>query len=160
MGNKHSRSNNNTTTTTMNNNHRELGRVSWSRDYDTSLQRAKEEEKPILLLFQEVPGCGTCVGYGQTALSNAAIVEATETLFVPVAVFNNKQGKDLEVLKKYGEPTWNNPVVRIITCDEKELCPRLAGDYSVEGLAHSMVTALKAIGSTPPHDLVALAAAK
>ena len=35
---------------------RELGAVDWLRDLDAGVARAKEAERPILLLFQEVPG--------------------------------------------------------------------------------------------------------
>lgn len=34
----------------------ELGAVAWLRSFDTGAARAKAEQKPILLLFQEVPG--------------------------------------------------------------------------------------------------------
>ena len=34
----------------------ELGKVAWLRDYDQAVQQAKQENKPILILFQEVPG--------------------------------------------------------------------------------------------------------
>ncbi|MBL7007453.1 MAG: hypothetical protein ISR76_00515 [Planctomycetes bacterium] len=34
----------------------ELGRVVWERDFDRASLRAAAEEKPLLLLFQEVPG--------------------------------------------------------------------------------------------------------
>lgn len=34
----------------------ELGRVDWLRDYDAGLARSEDTGKPMLLLFQEVPG--------------------------------------------------------------------------------------------------------
>jgi len=34
----------------------ELGRIPWLRDYAAGAARAKEDKKPLLLLFQEVPG--------------------------------------------------------------------------------------------------------
>jgi hypothetical protein len=34
----------------------ELGTVEWSRDYDASLKAVEKSGKPMLLLFQEVPG--------------------------------------------------------------------------------------------------------
>jgi len=36
--------------------HVELGAVEWLRDRDTAFERAKAENKPVVLLFQEVPG--------------------------------------------------------------------------------------------------------
>jgi Thioredoxin-like len=50
--------------------HRELGGVAWLRDYDRALALAAEQGKPILLLFQEVPGCSTCVRFGQDVLTH------------------------------------------------------------------------------------------
>jgi len=34
----------------------ELGTVKWSRDYEASLKSIGSSGKPMLLLFQEVPG--------------------------------------------------------------------------------------------------------
>ena len=34
----------------------ELGQVRWRRDFDAALAEAKAADKPVLLLFQEVPG--------------------------------------------------------------------------------------------------------
>jgi hypothetical protein len=34
----------------------ELGRVAWQRDHEAAFQAAREAHKPVLLLFQEVPG--------------------------------------------------------------------------------------------------------
>ncbi|MEQ9503787.1 MAG: VPGUxxT family thioredoxin-like (seleno)protein, type 2 [Deltaproteobacteria bacterium] len=136
----------------------ELGDVAWLRDYDQAKKRAKAEGKPILILFDEVPGCQTCVRYGQSVLRHPLIVEAAETEFVPVAIYNNVGGKDRAVLKKYKEPTWNNPVVRIVDAEEKALTPRLAGDYSRAGLVRAMITSLEKLGRPVPQYLTILAA--
>jgi hypothetical protein len=34
----------------------ELGRVNWGRDLDVAKTRSRETGKPVLVLFQEVPG--------------------------------------------------------------------------------------------------------
>ena len=34
----------------------ELGIVDWEREYSAGLERVREDHKPMLLLFQEVPG--------------------------------------------------------------------------------------------------------
>ncbi|MBC8405592.1 MAG: hypothetical protein H8E15_10220 [Planctomycetes bacterium] len=34
----------------------ELGQVKWRRDFDAGLAESKRTGKPVLLLFQEVPG--------------------------------------------------------------------------------------------------------
>ncbi len=34
----------------------ELGKIEWLRDYEVGVAKAGEDKKPILLLFQEVPG--------------------------------------------------------------------------------------------------------
>lgn len=128
----------------------ELGRVKWLRDFEAALRDGERERKPILVLFQEVPGCGTCVNYGKRVLSHPLVVEAAETLFVPVAVYNNIKGADARVLKSFGEKAWNNPVVRVIAWDRRELAPRLAEDYTVGGLAERMVRALSKSGRDVP----------
>lgn len=128
----------------------ELGRVKWSRDFEAALREGEKGRKPILVLFQEVPGCGTCVNYGKRVLSHPLVVEAAETLFVPVAVYNNIEGADARVLESFGEKAWNNPVVRVIAWDRRELAPRLAEDYTVGGLAGMMVRALSESGRDVP----------
>lgn len=120
----------------------ELGNVQWYRDYDEALSIAKAEEKNVLILFQEVPGCATCRNYGHNVLSHPLMVEAIENLFVPLAIFNNKGGKDKDILTKFKEPTWNNPVVRIINSEEKNRIPRIAGDYAALTLCRNMKSVL------------------
>ena len=34
----------------------ELGRVDWNRDHDQAFAEARQSERPVLLLFQEIPG--------------------------------------------------------------------------------------------------------
>ena len=120
----------------------ELGEVSWLRNYDEAVKVAAEKDKPIFILFQEVPGCSTCRNYGKDVLSNPLIVEAIEDLFVPLVIHNNKQGHDAEILTKFNEPSWNNPVVRIFSSDCNELVPRVAREYSASQLVSAMIAAL------------------
>ncbi len=135
----------------------ELGQVDWIRNFDEAAAKAKQENKPLLVLFQEVPGCSTSSGYGKNVLSHPLIVEAIETLFVPVAVYNNHGGEDEQVLKSFGEPSWNNPVVRIIAPYRKELVSRLNGDYTKAGLVRAMITALENDNKAVPPYLSLLA---
>ena len=128
----------------------ELGKVSWYRDYDAAIAASEKENKPVLILFQEVPGCATCRNYGHNVLSNPLLTEAIENEFIPLAIFNNKRGKDLVILKKYNEPTWNNPVVRIVNKKGDNLVKRVASDYSAKGLYKAMVKALNTEKKTIP----------
>ena len=121
----------------------ELGEVNWIRDFDKGLEQSSAEGKPIFLLFQEVPGCMTCRNYGQQVLSHPLIVDAIQELFVPVAIYNNKGGKDADVLKYYGEPSWNNPVVRIVDYDKLDIVPRVSGNYTPYGVVRAMVYTLQ-----------------
>lgn len=128
----------------------ELGDVRWLRTWTEAEARSRAENKPILLLFQEVPGCQTCRTYGHEVLTNPLIVEAAETLFVPLAIHNNKPGHDADVLKRFGEPAWNNPVVRIVSAEGKDLQPRLAGNYTAAALANAMAQArIRLYGQAP-----------
>ncbi len=122
---------------------RELGQVSWQRDFDAALAEAREAGKPVFVLFQEVPGCSTCVTFGEAVLSHPLLVEAVESAFVPVAVLNNEPGPDREVLKRYDEPAWNNPVVRFLDAEGRDLIPRAAGVWTPHGIATRMVRALE-----------------
>ncbi|GGG11160.1 hypothetical protein GCM10011344_09840 [Dokdonia pacifica] len=120
----------------------ELGKVSWYRDYDIATSLSEKENKPVLILFQEIPGCATCRNYGDNVLSNPLLVEAIEDLFIPLVIHNNKGGKDRVILNQFNEPSWNNPVVRIVDANGNALAPRVAGNYSTKGLYNAMHTAL------------------
>lgn len=128
----------------------ELGKVHWLRDFDQAADRAAAEGKCVLILFQEVPGCSTCRYYGNGALSHPLVVEAIESLFVPLCIYNNKGGEDGKVLKRYQEPAWNNPVVRIVAPDGKDVANRLSGNYSALGLVEAMSEALGNRGGKIP----------
>ena len=132
---------------------RELGRIEWMRGFDIAARRAKREGKPLLVLFQEVPGCHTCVTYGDEVLSHPLIIDAAQTLFIPVAVYNNIKGDDERTLTSFKEPAWNNPVVRVMTHDRKPLADRVTGDYSVLGMASAMAEALGKLNRTVPDYL-------
>ncbi len=138
--------------------HPELGEVRWMRDFDAALAQSAATGMPVLVLFDEVPGCETCVNYGQQVLSHPLIVEAIETLFVPVAVFNNVQGKDREVLKSFEEPEWNNPVVRIVDSKRRMLAPRVAEEWTAVPLVGAMTKALRDSGKAVPAYLALLEA--
>lgn len=131
--------------------------MDWIRNFDEATTKAKKLNKPLLVLFQEVPGCSTSSGYGKNVLSHPLIVEAIETLFVPAAIYNNNKGEDERVLKSFGEPSWNNPVVRIMTPERQELVSRLSGDYTKAGLVGAMITALESNNNTVPPYLSLLA---
>jgi thioredoxin family protein len=123
---------------------KELGDVRFGRDLDAALGEAKKTDRAVLILFDEIPGCSTCQGYGDSVLRHPLIVEAAETLFVPVAIYNNLGGKDRDALEHFGEPSWNNPVVRIVDPERRMLAPRVNGDYTTMGLSRAMVAALEA----------------
>jgi hypothetical protein len=130
-----------------------LGDVQWYRNLNKALEVSKERDLPVFVLFQEIPGCSTCVNYGTNVLSHPLVAEAIETLFVPLAVFNNRGGDDAEALKAFNEPKWNNPVVRIIDYRRNELTKRLAGDYSIAGTTGAMISALQRLHRPVPEYL-------
>lgn len=128
----------------------ELGRVNWIRDYSRAIEKAKEENKAVLILFQEVPGCATCRNYGNNVLSHPLMVELIENEFIPLAIFNNKGGEDKKILDKYYEPSWNNPVVRIVDSGGENIVPRLSNNYSSLGLINTIEIALQKSGKDLP----------
>jgi hypothetical protein len=130
--------------------HRELGEVAWLRDYDRGLALAAEQGRPVLLLFQEIPGCSTCVRFGQDVLTHPLMVELIADRFMPVAIFNNHPGADAEILRRLDEPSWNNPVVRFLGPDGAELLPKLADRYNALGLHQKLTAVLEMLGDDVP----------
>ena len=129
---------------------RELGRVQFERDLGAGLERAEAMERPAFVLFQEIPGCATCVAFGKGPLSHPLMVEAIEDLFVPIAVYNNRGGADGRALQRFGEPSWNNPVVRFLDAEGDDWIPRRDGVWSTRGIAQRMRAALVAANREVP----------
>ena len=124
----------------------ELGQVRWLRDYDAARAKARREGKPLAVLFDEVPGCATCTGYGKSALSHPLVVEALERHAVPVLVRNNVEGKERAVLERFGEPTWANPSLRVVDPKDERTLVRVAGDYTSDGLLGALARTLPTQG--------------
>jgi Thioredoxin-like len=131
----------------------ELGNVHWLRDLAKAQAQSKQTGKPIFILFQEIPGCITCQRYGSQVMKHPLIVEAIETEFIPLAIHNNKGGEDGRVLKLFNEPSWNNPVVRIVDASLSNLVDRLDGDYSPKAVLDVMIKALTKIKKPIPDYL-------
>lgn len=92
-------------------------------------------------------------------LSHPLIVEAAETWFEPLCIYNNTKGDhDAKVRAAFEEPSWNNPVVRILDRAGEDLTQKLTRRWSVAGMADLMVRALRAADRTPPTWLALLAA--
>ncbi|HEX5054415.1 MAG TPA: VPGUxxT family thioredoxin-like (seleno)protein, type 2 [Planctomycetota bacterium] len=121
----------------------ELGSVAWQRDFDAALATSAAQHRPVFLLFQEIPGCSTCTGFGKDVLSHPLLAAAIEQCFVPVAVRNNVEGKEQQVLQRYDEPASNNPVVRFVDAAGNDLLPRKDGVWDAHGIAARMIAALE-----------------
>ncbi len=137
--------------------HPETGKIQWNRDLAAAQAEAKSTGRPVLLLFQEVPGCSGCRQYGAEVLSHPEIVRAAENDFIPVFVYNNRPGPDAEILKRFGEPPWNYQVIRYLGADGRDLIPREDEVWSVKETAVRMARALRAAGRPVPASLSALA---
>ena len=130
----------------------ELGKVNWLRSYDEALVLSKEKNLPVFLLFQEVPGCSNCTRFGNGAISDPFIVEAIESHFIPLVIFNNKKGEDARVLSIYKEPSWNNPVVRIVNKKGENITKRLSADLSTKSVLNLILEGIdKTDQKIPPY---------
>lgn len=144
--------------TDRNNQPKELGRVSWHRNYQAALDAAQQSGKPVFLLFQEVPGCATCVGFGEEVLSYPLLAEAIENEFTPLVIYNNVKGEEERILKLYQEVPWNNPVVRFVDGKGADIVPRLPSPWDPFLLLDSMTEVLKVSGRKLPEYVSLLAA--
>lgn len=128
----------------------ELGQVHWLRSYEKAIEVSKQKELPILIFFQEVPGCHTCTSFGNEVMSHPMIVEIIESHFVPLAIFNNKGGADAAILQKYKEPSWNNPVIRIVNEQGKDIVDRHANAYLPGEVVKSLRKGMLSSGQLVP----------
>ena len=84
------------------------------------------------------------------------MVEAIEDLFIPVLVYNNKSS-DSALLKRFNEPSWNNPIVRFLNSDARDVIQRQSGVWNIQPMAARMVAALEAVNRDVPRYLSDLA---
>ena len=137
----------------------EVGLVRWGRDLDAALKRSAETGRPVLVLFQEIPGCAGCRAFGQNVLTSPLLVEAIEDEFLPVLVYNNRRdGMDKKLLNRFKEPAWNYQVVRFLNARGSDLIPRKDRIWSLGGIASRMIEALKETNRPIPKYLEAVAA--
>jgi hypothetical protein len=135
----------------------EIGLVNWSRDFEGALERSRHEGKPVLVLFQEVPGCSGTQQFGKDVLSHPHIVEAIENEFIPVLIYNNRDGWDAEMLAQYNEPAWNYQVIRFLDSFGNDIIPRKDRIWTLSTVAARLIEALRAAGRNVPLYLQGLA---
>lgn len=92
----------------------------------------------------------TCVNFGQDVLAHPLMVEFITDHFISVAIFNNRPGPDAEILQRFGEPSWNNPVVRFLGSDGTEIVPKLADRYDALGLHEKITDVFEKLGKDLP----------
>jgi hypothetical protein len=135
----------------------EAGNVRWGRDLDAALENSAKTGKPVLVLFQEIPGCSGVQEFGREVLTNPSLVEAIENEFLPVLVYNNRKGDmDEKHLKRFQEPAWNYQVIRFLNVEGRDIIPRKDRIWTTSGVASRMVDALKAANRLVPEYLKAL----
>jgi len=135
----------------------EVGSVRWGRDLDGALKISAETGRPVLVLFQEVPGCIGCQDFGKTVLTNPLLVEAIEEEFLPVLVYNNRGGEDKKLLNRFSEPAWNYQVIRFLNAKGRDIIPRKDRIWTISGIAIRMIEVLKASKRQVPKYLETVA---
>ncbi len=135
----------------------EVGLVQWGRDLEAAQKQSAESGKPILVLFQEVPGCAGCQKFGREVLSQPLIVDAIQNEFIPVLVYNNRStGQDAALLKRFKEPAWNYQVLRFLNSDAKDVIPRKDQVWTTDAVSRRLVDALEKTKRPVPKYLQSL----
>lgn len=70
------------------------------------------------------------------------MVEAIEDLFIPLLVYNNKES-DAAILKRFDEPSWNNPVVRFLDSSGSDVIPRKENVWTTAEIVRRSIDALE-----------------
>ncbi len=63
---------------------------------------------------------------------------------MPVMIRNNVGGYEKEILERYKEPTWNNPVIRFVDGKGVDLVPRKDRIWGIGPVTARVVEVLKA----------------
>lgn len=96
------------------------------------------------------------MAFGEGPLSQPLLVEAIEDLFEPVLIHNNAEGYDEQILERFLEPAWNNPVVRYLDAAGDDLIPRAEEIWTTAQVTARTVLALRAAGRPVPPWLALL----
>jgi hypothetical protein len=140
------------------NNPVEVGDVRWGRDFEAALKESAESGRPVLVLFQEIPGCSGVRKFGREVLTNPRLVRAIEDEFVPMLVYNNRSsGMDRKLMERYQEPSWNYQVIRFLDAEGRDVIPRKDRVWTASGVAERMIKALGAANRPVPDYLKDLA---
>ena len=135
----------------------EAGDVRWGRDFEAALKNSAKSGKPVLVLFQEIPGCSGVRKFGQEVLTNPVLVQAMENEFIPILVYNNRPGgKDRQILERYQEPAWNYQVIRFLNGQGEDVIPRKDRVWTASEVAQRMIEALTAVHRPVPEYLKGL----
>ena len=85
-------------------------------------------------------------------------MDAAENSFIPICVYNNtKNDADALILGKFKESAWNNPVVRFIDRNEKDIVRGITRKWTVPALVNAMLKTLKKKNKNAPEYLKILA---
>jgi hypothetical protein len=104
-----------------------------------------------------VPGCSGTQQFGKDVLSHPRIVEAIENEFIPILIYNNRGGRDAEILAQFNEPTWNYQVIRFLDSSGNDIIPRKDRIWTLGAVASRLSEALRAAGRNVPLYLQDLA---
>lgn len=85
-------------------------------------------------------------------------METIETSFVPVAIYNNVEGRDRDILTKFKEPTWNYQVMRFLDAQENDVLPRRDRIWTTHQVSTRLTEALAASKRDIPDHLRLVAA--
>lgn len=135
---------------------KELGKVSWTRNFYNALKLSKEKGMPIFLMFQEVPGCFTCVSVGENILSNPLFVDLIEHEFIPLVIYNNVEGEDRVILNLFNEKAWNNPTFYFLNDLGENIVPKFEDSLNSLELVERAKSCLLEYKKTYPKYLDAI----
>lgn len=124
-----------------------LGRLTFKYDaksFPHALEESRYTDKPVLLLFQATQGAPDAVAMGESVLSHPLLIEAIESLFIPVFVdVAGVSPDDVQLLARYHENCHRGTVIRIVNSKGHDLAVKLEGSRcSVGNIAKAMREAL------------------
>src|SRR5262245_17553084 len=136
----------------------ELGRIAWQKDLDAALGLARQRDRAVLAVVQDLPGSDLSRSFGQGPLSEPLLVEAAETLFVPLILLRDRDERSDRSLERLHEPLAAVPVVRVLDARARDLVPRHDVGWTAHDLTAVMLAGLAASGRDVPTWLAVRAA--
>lgn len=106
--------------------------IAWAKDFDSGIQQAQKENKPVLFVFSRHT-CKYCVVLEKTTFSNADVIKGLNKDFVSIIAYSDENDAMPRELWRPGTPT-----IWFLKPNAEPMFQPLMGAVGEENFLHAM----------------------